>query len=307
MTSLENYRNDNPRDASDVADEIETELQRIRPSAPVVQGTQHYALIQSIAQAFATTEQSLTEVYDAGFVTDATGEELTKRARELGVKRQSAVAATGVVRFSRDSAASREYVIPSRTVVSTGGQDGVSFETTETTSIQSGETQTTVDIVCTETGSVGNVGSDTIQFITSGSVSGVDTVTNPQPVGDTAFTLSDGQTVQTTGQPREDDESLRERALESRTVGGAGTVGATQLALENIEDVVSADVVTNRSNTETNNIPAWNTEVRVFGGEIVDIAERLYDVLPLITLKTLVGRVRTWSGPAAVLRPSRSN
>lgn len=303
MTSLENYRNDDPRSASEIADEIETELQKIRPSAPVVRGTEHFALIQSIAQAFETTEQSLTEVYDAGFLTDATGEELTKKAREQGVKRQPAVAATGVVRFQRDSTASRDYVIPSGTVVSTGGEDGVSFETTETVTLASGTQSVDANIVCTETGAVGNVGADTIQFLTSGSVSGVDSVTNPQPVGDTAFTLTDGQTVQTTGQPREDDESLRERALSSTTVGGAGSAEAAELAVENLPDVVSADVQTNRTNNTVDGIDPWHTEVRVYGGEIGEIADQLYDVLPLITLKTLVGGANGTAQSVTLTKP----
>jgi hypothetical protein len=291
MTSLENYRNDNPRTASEIADEIEAELQTIRPSAPVVRGTEHYALIQSIASAFETTEESFTELYDAGFITDATGEELTKKARELGVQRQDAVAATGVVQFNRDSPASRDYVIPSGTVVSTGGEDGVSFTTTETVTLASGTSSVEANIRCTETGAVGNVGADTIQFLTSGSVSGVDSVTNPQAVGDPAFTLTDGETLQTTGQPRESDESLRERALQSTTVGGAGTAEAAQLAVENLEGVISADVVTNRTPNTVNGIDPWHTEVRVYGGEIGEIADRLYETLPLITLQTLQGGV----------------
>jgi len=289
MTSLSNYRNDNPRSAQDIADAIEAELQSIRPSAPVVRGTEHYALIQSIASSVATTEESFTELYDAGFLTDATGVELTKKAREQGVERQDAVAATGVVQFQRDSPASRDYVIPSGTVVSTGGTESVSFETTETVTLSNGTTSVEADIRCTETGAVGNVGADTVQFLTSGSVSGVDSVTNPQPVGDTAFTLSDGETVQTTGQPREDDESLRERALDSASVGGAGTAQAAQLALENREDVISADVATNRSDSKVSGIAPWSTEVRVYGGALSEIAETLYETLPLITLKTLVG------------------
>jgi len=301
---IERYRNDDPRTANEIAAAIEETLQTVRPDAPVIPGTQNYAFIQSVAQTIASQqEQALAELYDAGYITDASGVELTKKAREQGVQRQAPVAATGVARFQRDSAASRDYVIPSGTVVSTGGEDAVTFETTETATIETNTKFAEANIKCTETGTVGNVGTGTVQFLTSGSVSGVDSVTNPQPVGDTSYTLSDGETVQTTGQPREDDESLRERALESRTVGGAGTAGAAELALENIPDVVSADVKTNRSNTEVDNIPPWNTEVRVYGGEVTEIAERLYEVLPFITLKSLVGGANGTKAQVTLAKP----
>jgi len=287
---IERYRNDDPRTANEVAAAIEETLQTVRPDAPVFLGTQNYAFIQSVAQTVASQqEQALDDLYDAGYITDASGAELTKKARELGVQRQDAVAATGVIRFQRDSAASRDYVIPSGTVASTGGEDGVSFETTETTTIETDTKFAEANIECTETGAVGNVGTGTIQFLTSGSVSGVDSVTNPQPVGNTTYTLTNGETTQTRGQPREGDESLRERALESTAVGGAGTAEATELALENLEDVISADVVTNRTPNTVNNIEPWHTEVRVYGGEIGEIADRLYETLPLLTLQTLDG------------------
>lgn len=303
MTSLDNYRNDNPRSAGDIADEIETELQRIRPSAPVVQGTQNYAFIQSVSTALEDTEESLTALYNAGFLTDATGEELTKKARELGVERQPPVAATGIVTFQRNSAATREYVIPRGTVVSTGGADGVSFRTTETASINTGETAATAAVVCTEPGTDGNVGADTIQFLTSGSVSGVDSVTNPQPVGDPSYTLTDNETAQTVGKDREDDESLRERALQSSSIGGAGTAQAAEVALENIQSVISADVVTNRSSTAQNGLSPWHTEVRVYGGELTEIAAVLYETLPLLTLKTLEGGVNGQKETVTLTKP----
>lgn len=289
MTSIRDYRNDDPRTAQEVADAIEAELRDVQPSAATVEGTQHYALIQSVAQAFADTEESLADLYNAAYLTDATGEELTKKAREVGVQRQAATAATGVVTFQRDSPASTEYVVPSGTVVGTGGDDTIRFQTTSTATIGVNESQASANVRCTEDGSVGNVGTDTVRTLVSGSVSGVDSVTNTQPIGDPSYTLTDNETVQTAGQPREDDASLRDRALDSTAIGGAGTAEATELALENIEDVISADVKTNRTANTVDGIDPYNTEIRVYGGTTAEIADRLYNVLPYPTLESLQG------------------
>jgi len=303
--TVERYRDGDPRTAREVADAIETSLQSIQPDAPVVVGTQNYAFIESFAETIASQqEQELADLYDAAYLTDATGEELTKKAREIGVQRQSATASTGVIRFKRDSTASVDYAIPAGTVVGTGGDETVRFRTTESVTLSSGTSSVDADIACTETGTVGNVGTNTIQVLVSGSVQGVDSVTNPQPTGDPTYTLTDGTTVQRSGRERESDESLRDRALESTAIGGAGTAEAVALALTNIPEVNSADVFTNRSATATNGVDPWHTEVRVFGGEASVIADRLYEVLPLVTLKTLQGGANGTSESVTIDRSS---
>lgn len=400
--SIYRYRNDNPRTAAEVADAIEAELQQVNSEAPNVPGTQNYAFIQSMAHTLsAQQEQSLNALYDAAYVTDATEEELTKKARELGVIRQDAVAATGVAKFSRDSPATEDRTIPSGNAISTGGNDPILFETTESATIESdytdtdttlysttstsfvtkasfdvdtefraslevaadirntnssytteldvvdvdngvtiasysttntsmtskgptsydissysgtitiefqlrttnssgtaelensevsveGQTASRANIQAVETGPRGNVGPGTVVVLVE-KPPGVESVTNPNPTGDPTYNLTDGTTPLTNGSDREGDTSLRERALESTAIGGAGTAEAVELALENINDVISADVFTNRSDATTNNVDPWHTEVRVYGGNTNDIAQRLYETMPLPTIKTLQG------------------
>lgn len=287
--SIERYRNDNPRTASEISDAIEFELQQIAGDQPVVDGTQNYAYITSFAETLAKQqEKSLEELYDTAYIQDATGVELTKRARELGVQRQDAVAATGVAEFSRPTAASQDRVIPSGTRVSTGGEDDVKFVTTESITISSGDTSSSVNIRAVEAGPGGNVGAGAIDVLVD-KPPGVETVDNPNPTGDPSYTLTDGVTQLLVGAAEESDTSLRERALESTAIGGAGTAQALELALENIDEVISADIFTNRSSSTVNGVDPWHTEVRIYGGEIATIADTLYDVLPLATLKTLQG------------------
>lgn len=287
--TIDRYRNNDPRTAEEVAAAIEEELQRLNSDQPVVVGTQNYAYIQSFSQTLSDQqEQGLADLYDAGYIADATGVELTKKANELGVERRDAVAATGVVEFSRDTNATQDRVIPSGTRVATGGDDSIAYTTIEQTTIQQGTQTAKADIRCTETGPQGNVGANSITVMLE-SQPGVQSVTNPEPVGDPSYTLTNGQTQLTSGADRESDASLRDRALDTVAIGGAGTAEALELALENEEEIISANVFTNRSGSVVQNVDPWHTEVRVYGGDVDVIADILYDVLPLTTLKSLQG------------------
>ena len=85
--SIRRYRNDNPRDAAEVASAIESELQRVRPSAPVVAGTQNYALIQAFGSTIAAQqEQSPAELSDARVLTDAVPTRFLREFFTVGVR-----------------------------------------------------------------------------------------------------------------------------------------------------------------------------------------------------------------------------
>lgn len=400
--TVQRYRTDNPRSAEDVAEAIEQEIQQINNNAPVVPGTQNYAFSRAVGNTIADQQEvSMNQLYDAAYIVDASDEELTKGAREIGVIRQQPVAATGVARFYRETPVSEDRNVPTGTIATTGGDDPISFETTQTATLEGpttetddteytttstsftvqttftvdveyrdsidvsgdimisdntytahldvadatngvtiqsystqatslasqgpdaydtsglsgeidiefrlrttnssgtatlqnaqvspgGQTATLVNIECTETGPIGNVGQDTLSAMLD-NPPGIQSVTNPEPTGDPSFTLADGTTPLTTGEDRENDTSLRERALETTAIGGAGTAEAVELALENIEDVINADVFTNRADGIVDNVDPWHTEVRVYGGDINDIAIRLYEVMTLGTIKTLDG------------------
>lgn len=395
--TLERYRNGNPKDADELASDIEATLKQLRDTAPTVEGTQNYAFIQSFGRTVASNqEQALNDLYDAAYVTDATGLELTKKARELGVQRQSATEATGVVKFSREKGASTNYVIPEGTRVSTGGDNSITFATTETTELDgpyimvnsiaettssttfvtadtlpidvtnrdtltvnasikssnsgytttlkivnitdnetldtfgttstsltnvetptydvsgysgtikiefqlkvsdsngtatveqkevraNGEVQTFANVRATTSGVDGNVGANTITVLVE-NPNGVESVTNPNPIGNTNYTLTDGVTPQQKGRDRESDSSLRQRVLQTRE--------QTALALESLDGVISARVNPNPNDTATaNGLSPWHTELQVYGGDINVIATKLIDVLPITTLYRLEGGV----------------
>jgi len=139
-----------------------------------------------------------------------------------------------------------------------------------------------------ETGPTGNVGANTITVLID-SVPGVQTVTNPNPVGDPSHKLTNGKTPLIIGKNEETDSSLRGRVLETTAIGGAGSVDAVKTGIENIDEVVSADIFTNRTGSTVDGVDGWHTEVRVYGGDIDDIAAVIYETMTLGTIKTLQG------------------
>lgn len=81
-------------------------------------------------------EQSLEEVYNSAFLDTATGEALDDVVAILGIKRRSAVHATGVERFIGSGPVTQDYVIQSGTTIQTGGDSPIEFETTEPTTLE---------------------------------------------------------------------------------------------------------------------------------------------------------------------------
>jgi uncharacterized phage protein gp47/JayE len=81
-------------------------------------------------------EEMISKAYDSAFVELAEGDDLTRKARELGVVRQEAVQATGVARFRSNSPVAETRIIPEGTIVQTGDADPIEFVTTENTSLK---------------------------------------------------------------------------------------------------------------------------------------------------------------------------
>ena len=76
------------------------------------------------------------------FPQTAVGEFLDKHAQLRGLERRAATVATGAIRFSTDSAAATDLVIPAGTVCLTAG--AVRFETTQEAVLAAGSTSVDV-------------------------------------------------------------------------------------------------------------------------------------------------------------------
>lgn len=161
------------------------------------------------------------------FPQTAQGAYLDYHADARGLSRLEGTKAQGVLRFSVGSAAAAALTIPAGTVCTT--EDGAAFQTTEEVILPAGATEVDVEAEAVEPGRGGNAASGTITVMTACPV-GVTACTNPA--------------VFSGGSDGEDDESLRERVLESyrRLPNGANASWYEQTAMSH-EGVAEAQAV----------------------------------------------------------------
>ncbi len=150
------------------------------------------------------------------FPQTAAGEYLERHAQLRGLARREAVKAKGAIRFSVDAAATADLTIPAGTVCATAGM--VRFETVQDAVLKAGETAVDVPAQAAEPGAAGNVPKGSVLAMAVAPV-GVSRCVNPD-----AFTG---------GADAEDDETLRERVLETyrRMPNGANAAFYEQGAL----------------------------------------------------------------------------
>jgi hypothetical protein len=247
-------------------------------------------IINGLNEAFATTladtvEPSFSELYDAAYIVDASGRQLTKRAEELGFIRQDAVKATGVVEFSRNQAATTDYTIPQGTVVETLAESPVQFETAEDVTLTQGSTSVNATVRAIEGGTSGNVGANTIEAMPS-PPTGIGSVTNPNPTGDPSYTDTNGNTL-LIGQDREDDEELRNRVLRQDGSPGSASSDDITTAISNINSVIDAVAIVNDTGSTTDGLDPYSTEVVVQGGTVSEIIATLFETTTPIGFRRL--------------------
>ena len=150
------------------------------------------------------------------FPQSAEGEQLDSHAQLRGLSRRQAAKATGTVRFYVDEDRTFATQIPEDTVCMTA--DGVRFVTTQAGSVEAGETQIDLAVEAVEPGAAGNVPAGSVVFLAVPPV-GVTACANPE-----AFS---------NGQDTENDESLRQRVMETfrRLANGANKVFYEQQAM----------------------------------------------------------------------------
>lgn len=161
------------------------------------------------------------------FPQTAVGEFLDKHAQLRGLTRRAATAAQGVIRFSTDTAAATDLVIPAGTVCLTAG--GVRFETTREAVLEAGETTADVPAQAAEPGAAGNAAAGTVRAMAVAPV-GISGCTNPEGFSG--------------GTDEEEDEALRARVLETyqRMPNGANAAFYQQGAMS-FPQVAAASVI----------------------------------------------------------------
>lgn len=150
------------------------------------------------------------------------GDYLDNWGNAMGVPRNAAVSSTGVISIGLADPAGENIIINEGSIVST--QDSVTFVTNEDATILKGSSTVQVPVVCTVSGTVGNVNAGTItEMITSYNYDFI--ITNPN-----AFT---------DGEDEEDDDSYHERILaapDNYPPGSKGWYEAVANGFDNVHD-----------------------------------------------------------------------
>jgi len=145
--------------------------------------------------------------------------------------RQAGIAATGVLVFSRPTAALSDITIPAGTVCAALADDGtlIQFTVDEAVTLETGDTQAYANATAQVAGTAGNVSTGLVTIIRTPIV-GISEVTNDAPFSG--------------GTDEESDTDLRERALYTIWVNGRATVPLMEEHIDGVTGVREAHVET---------------------------------------------------------------
>ncbi len=156
--------------------------------------------LKVLASLLAELWQQLAEQQRQAFPESATGEFLDKHCAQRSLNRKQPLQATGVLRFSRQTPAGYDIIIPAGCVCQPAGEDTLRVETTCEALLPAGEVFIECPARTLEGGRRGNLVAGSINVLLS-PPPGITGVTNPA-----AFTG---------GEDGESDEQLRSRLLQS--------------------------------------------------------------------------------------------
>lgn len=186
---------------------------------------------EAIASQFWIFAQLLKQKVKDSNILTAEGTALDEIVRDrLPNGRLPGTPARASVLFSRAYALDEPLVIQKGTRVAARSEDGnlIMFQTTDDVEIPNGETTVRAEVVSEKIGEFNNVFTGDINIIISGSP-GITSVTNDSPAYG--------------GTDQEDDESLRERALNVIWSSGKATLPIIETRLNSIEEVYEAKAI----------------------------------------------------------------
>jgi hypothetical protein len=80
-----------------------------------------------------------------------------------------------------------------------------------------------------------------------------------------------------TGEEKERDEELRDRAFENSSIGGAATATSIATKIQKVDGVQSVKLFKNKTEGEKNGLPSHSFEAVVYGGSDEDVANAIFD------------------------------
>lgn len=255
----------------------------LKQSSPVKQ------LLDTVAIEVAGLWEAAEENYYASYYEDAFGDQLDKLLALAGMSRIPRRPATGEVEFRADPPNATDKTIPKGTVVTTEPTDStpaIPFETVEQATLPAGQKAVTVPVEAREPwetdvdetwlGEKTNVAANTITRLTE-PLSGIDSVTNPQPTGDTDLGF-------VAGRDRETDAEFKLRYENTFAKAGDATMNAVRSEIFNAaDDVVNVKMEENTTmtdETDSGGLPPKSFRATVLGGSPDDIAQAILDSRP---------------------------
>lgn len=188
--------------------------------------------LRVLAAETAAMYEKIEELRAETFPQTSTGKYLELHAETRAITRKPAIAATGTLKFSRETPAYSDILIPAGILCSTRPEPQLLFETSQAAVLAAGETEIEVEAAASVAGSSGNVVAGSVCTMIS-SATGITGVTNP-----TAFSG---------GVDEESDDALRDRLLSAYQNISNGTNSAFyyDLAMSR-EGVLSANILPRR-------------------------------------------------------------
>lgn len=227
-----------------------------------------YAVIrffyEPVAERFAKLQINLQDVLESTQLRYATGGALDLVCEKLGVRRAEEKPATSVARFSRKTAASVDYTIPSGTVIQTDSVTPITFVTTSAATLPAGQTSVDVNIQSESGGVKYNVGANTLTVMP-----------NPPPGIESVTNISQASG----GINREPDDELRSRTKKELGAGSKASQQALIRAARRVDGVENASIFANDKDltNAVDGLQPHEVEVVVEGGNPDDIAQALFE------------------------------
>lgn len=222
-------------------------------------------IIRTIVYDLAQAYEELESIYYARFPNTSSGINLDRLCPYAGITRNPAVAATRKVEIHGTANA----LIKMGFLFSADETETeITYYTVEDITLDN-KGKGTVNVTCTELGTIGNVELGTITKITNPSVD-VDSVTDIEVIA--------------IGEAAESDYKLRKRWLQAIGGGGSGTAASIRSEIYRIQNVESVTVIENDSDyTDAQGRPPHSFEAYVFAPLVGDteIAKAIFKKKPI--------------------------
>lgn len=217
-------------------------------------------LLRVFAWFLATTWQLAESVYYSAFVSTATGINIDRLAKLLGISRRQAAPAYGEAIFTGLPGKKIEL----GTEIRGPAADDPIYQTIADLELDD-DGNGTVAIEALEAGTGSNVIANVLTQLVEPDLD-IYTVTNINAI-------INGENVET-------DAELRERYAASLSTGGASTLEALRASILRVAQVKTVLIEENDTLSELNGIPGKSFSALVYGGNDLDIAQAIYKTKP---------------------------